>query len=81
MTKSDPNIHQNAPNCSIKKFSHGSMPLNPPNKLDVYFSLILSPPPMFGHGFTPFIHIIISCNLSHIIVPKYCYVGASLVFG
>ena len=24
-------------------------------------------------------NIIIPCNLSHIIVPKYCYVGASLV--
>ena len=23
-------------------------------------------------------NLIISCNLSHIIVPKYCYVGVSL---
>ena len=31
--KSDPNIHQNAPNCTIfKKNSRGGMPPNPPNK-------------------------------------------------
>ena len=30
--KSDPNIHQNAPNCTIyKKFSRGCMPPNPPS--------------------------------------------------
>ena len=47
-TKSDPNIHQNAPNCSIFKKFLGGMPPNPPNtaqrhKQYVYFSLILSP--------------------------------------
>ena len=32
-TKSDQNIHQNAPNCTIlKKNSWGSMPPNPPSK-------------------------------------------------
>ena len=32
-TKSDPNIHQNALNCTIlKKNSRGSMPPNPPSK-------------------------------------------------
>ena len=31
--KSDPNIHQNAPNCTIFKiFSRGGMPPNPPPK-------------------------------------------------
>ena len=30
-TKSDPNIHQNAPNCTIlEKSSRGDMPPNPP---------------------------------------------------
>ena len=28
-TKSDPNIQQNAPNCTIKKMSRESMPPNP----------------------------------------------------
>ena len=32
-TKSDQNIHQNAPNCTIlKKFLGGGMPPNPPSK-------------------------------------------------
>ena len=33
MTKSDPNIHQNAPNCTIYKNSVGSMPPNPLSKV------------------------------------------------
>ena len=33
MTKSDPNVHQNAPNCTIlKKKSHEGMPPKPPSK-------------------------------------------------
>ena len=62
-TKSDPNIHQNAANCTIKKNYLGRMPPNPPSKARRFAQRDTSrkrdvspqyyPPPMFEHGFTP----------------------------
>ena len=61
MTKSDQNIHQNVPNCTIFfKFSCGCMPPNPPSKGHATYKCKNKktiPPPLPNFGFTPVVHL------------------------